>query len=48
MENSLSELTTITITAETRERLKILCKGNQTFDEIINKLILMSSEKLEI
>lgn len=46
-DNSFSNLTTITITTETRRRLEVLCKKDQDFYSVINKLILLSSDKLE-
>lgn len=47
LDSPLSELTTITITSETRRKLEVLCEGSQDFDSLINKLIILSSEKLE-
>lgn len=47
LDNELSELTTITITSETRRKLEVLCKGSQDFDSLINNLILLSSDKLD-
>ncbi|MEO9307486.1 MAG: hypothetical protein ABI342_04135 [Nitrososphaera sp.] len=40
------ELTTITITHETRQKLELSSKQDQDFDAIINKLIILSSDKL--
>ena len=45
-EDSSTELTTITIKSETRTRLEKLCKTGQDLDDLINKLILLSSGKL--